>query len=117
MVLARRAGAAGAEVLAALLHDVGHLVAAEDAPQTDGLGVLEHEHVGARFLAELGVARSVCELVLSHVQAKRYLARRKSGYYVSLSEASRGTLAFQGGAAARRVFRPQAPELPPGVRA
>lgn len=95
--LARRAGACGAEVLAALLHDVGHLVAEAGAPQMAGLGVLEHEHVGARFLAERGVARPVCELVQSHVQAKRYLARRKPGYYVSLSEASQGTLAFQGG--------------------
>ena len=95
--LARRGRASGAEVLAALLHDVGHLVAADDAPQMAGLGVLEHEHIGAEFLAQHGVARAICELVRSHVAAKRYLSRRKAGYYAALSEASRGTLAFQGG--------------------
>ena len=94
---ARRAGARGAEVLAALLHDIGHLVASADAPQMAGLGVLEHEHIGAGFLREQGVAPAICELVRGHVAAKRYLARRKAGYYAALSEASRGTLAFQGG--------------------
>lgn len=95
--LARRAGASGAEVLASLLHDVGHLVGGDDVPQMAGLGVLEHETIGARFLRELGVAPRVCSLVGSHVDAKRYLARRKPGYRGALSEASRGTLAFQGG--------------------
>lgn len=95
--LARRAGASGAEVLAALLHDIGHLVGAPDAPQVAGLGVMAHESIGARFLSELGVAPMICSLVSSHVAAKRYLARRKAGYYAALSQASRGTLAFQGG--------------------
>jgi 2-amino-1-hydroxyethylphosphonate dioxygenase (glycine-forming) len=95
--LARRAGANGAEVLAGLLHDIGHLVGGDDAPQMAGLGVLEHESIGARFLSELGVAPLVCSLVSGHVAAKRYLARRKTGYRGALSEASRGTLAFQGG--------------------
>lgn len=95
--LARRASASGAEVLAALLHDIGHLIAGPHALQMDGLGVLEHELIGARFLSEHGVDAQVCALVNSHVAAKRYLARRKPGYHASLSEASRGTLAFQGG--------------------
>ena len=32
-----------------------------------------------------------------HVQAKRYLTLRESGYYERLSEASRRTLEYQGG--------------------
>jgi predicted HD phosphohydrolase len=85
------------EVLAALFHDVGHLIAAPDAPQMAGLGVVDHEGIGARALAELGFDADVCELVRSHVEAKRYLAKRKRGYLERLSEASLGTLRFQGG--------------------
>jgi putative nucleotidyltransferase with HDIG domain len=95
--LASDAHASGPEVLAGLLHDIGHLVADREAPQMAGLGVLDHEHIGARYLAQLGVRDSVCKLVAAHVSAKRYLALRKAGYYAALSEASRGTLAFQGG--------------------
>jgi len=95
--LAARGQATGAEVLAALFHDVGHLVAPPGAAEMDGLGIVEHEHIGARWLADLGVRAEVCALVASHVEAKRYLALRKRGYHALLSEASRGTLRFQGG--------------------
>ncbi|MET0384863.1 MAG: HD domain-containing protein [Polyangiales bacterium] len=95
--LGSRARAAEHEILAALLHDIGHLIAPDSAPQMDGLGVVDHEHLGAAFLGALGVDASVCMLVASHVTAKRYLALRKPGYYAALSSASRGTLAFQGG--------------------
>jgi predicted HD phosphohydrolase len=95
--LAVQAKAKGAEVLAALFHDIGHLVAPLGAAEMDGLGVVDHEHIGARWLAELGVHEAVCALIASHVEAKRYLALRKQGYYELLSEASRGTLRFQGG--------------------
>ena len=63
----------------------------------DGLGIVEHEHLGARWLADLGFKPDVCALVASHVEAKRYLAFKKKGYYDALSEASKGTLRFQGG--------------------
>jgi 2-amino-1-hydroxyethylphosphonate dioxygenase (glycine-forming) len=95
--LARAANAAPEEVLAALFHDIGHLVAPAGSREMDGLGIMLHEHLGAKWLAELGFKPSVCALVASHVDAKRYLAQRKAGYYAALSEASRGTLAFQGG--------------------
>jgi predicted HD phosphohydrolase len=68
--LARRARASGAEVLAGLLHDIGHLVAAADAPQIAGLGVLEHDEAGKR--SDLDVpGLSAC--------AARCLRRRASG--------------------------------------
>ena len=63
----------------------------------DGLGIVNHEGIGAAFLAQLGFAPAMCRLVGSHVEAKRYLACRKAGYLARLSDASRGTLAFQGG--------------------
>jgi 2-amino-1-hydroxyethylphosphonate dioxygenase (glycine-forming) len=95
--LARGASAAPAEVVAALFHDIGHLVAPAGTREMDGLGIVEHEEIGARWLAGLGFKPEVCALVASHVAAKRYLALRKAGYHAALSAASRGTLTFQGG--------------------
>ena len=95
--LAKSAGADDALVLAAFFHDIGHLCAQADAPQMDGLGVIEHEHIGAAHLKSLGFSDRVTEGVASHVAAKRYLCCRKPGYYAKLSEASKGTLEFQGG--------------------
>lgn len=94
---ARRAGACDEDVLAALLHDIGHLCAPPDAPQMDGLGVLRHEHIGADFLAERGFSSVVCALVRRHVDAKRFLVSRRTGYRKRLSLASRRTLDHQGG--------------------
>jgi phosphonate degradation associated HDIG domain protein len=95
--LAREAGARDALVVAALLHDVGHLCAAQDAPRMAGLGVLEHEHVGGEYLRARGFSDEVCRLIAGHVAAKRYLVRTRAAYAANLSEASRGTLAYQGG--------------------
>jgi len=95
--LAQAAHASPSEVLAALFHDIGHLVAPEGAAEMAGLGIVDHEGIGSTWLAALGFDSSVCALVRAHVDAKRYLALRKPGYYARLSEASRGTLRFQGG--------------------
>jgi 2-aminoethylphosphonate dioxygenase len=95
--LAERAGADEAEILGVLLHDLGHLCAEPDAAQMDGLGVLNHEEIGAAFLEERGFGAVVCALVRCHVDAKRYLVTKNAHYRNSLSAASRGTLAFQGG--------------------
>jgi predicted HD phosphohydrolase len=96
--LARAANASPHEVLAALLHDIGHLCAGPDAASMDGLGVVRHEAIGADHLAALGFAASVTELVRGHVAAKRYLVGSDAAYAARLSEASRGTLRHQGGA-------------------
>jgi phosphonate degradation associated HDIG domain protein len=95
--LARQSGARDALVVAALLHDVGHLCAAQDAPRMAELGVLEHERIGGEYLRVRGFADEVCELIAGHVAAKRYLVRTRAAYAANLSEASRGTLVFQGG--------------------
>lgn len=83
-------------VLAALFHDVGHLVD-KNAPQMDGLGVVDHEKIGGAFLRQHGCSPRMATLVASHVEAKRYLCHRKPDYSKRLSEASLGTLAWQGG--------------------
>ena len=91
-----QSGARNEVVLAALFHDIGHLIAS-DAPQMEGLGVLEHERLGAEWLKALGFSETVTRLVHSHVQAKRYLCSRNPQYAARLSRASTGTLAWQGG--------------------
>ena len=83
-------------VLAALLHDIGHLIDT-NAEQMDGLGARSHEEIGARFLKEMGFSAETQLLVQSHVDAKRYLCRHNPRYWTQLSSASRATLNWQGG--------------------
>ena len=83
-------------VLAALFHDIGHLCE-QGAPQMAGLGVVDHEEIGATFLLKNGLSKRIANLVRSHVRAKRYLCYRKPDYYERLSSASKGTLEWQGG--------------------
>lgn len=105
--LARSANASADAVVAALLHDVGHLCAAPDAPRMGGEGVMRHEEIGADYLEALGFRDSVTRLVRGHVAAKRYLVSRDPSYRERLSDASRLTLRHQGGAmspAERQAF-------------
>lgn len=93
---ARKAGASDEAVIASLVHDIGHLLDPE-APSMAGLGVIDHERLGADYLRALGFSETVARLVEGHVQAKRYLTFAKPAYAARLSEASKGTLAWQGG--------------------
>jgi len=83
-------------VLATFFHDIGHLCA-EGAENMGGYGVVSHERLGADYLREAGFSERLARLVEYHVQAKRYLTLREPGYFERLSEASRRTLAYQGG--------------------
>jgi 2-amino-1-hydroxyethylphosphonate dioxygenase (glycine-forming) len=85
-------------VLAAFLHDIGHI--AEKASEENSMnsyGIRDHEAIGASFLEDRGFSFRITRLVASHVAAKRYLTLREPGYYNKLSEASKRTLEFQGG--------------------
>lgn len=86
-------------VAAALLHDVGHLLAAaEDEPAVTAYGARDHERVGAEWLYRQGFPRRLADLVAGHVAAKRYLVATDPSYAQRLSGASRITLEqFQGG--------------------
>ena len=85
-------------VLAAFLHDIGHLLPVHDeADSMDGFGNIDHEKIGAYYLRQLGFSTKLCSLIASHVNAKRYLTFKYSDYYNKLSEASKRTLEFQGG--------------------
>lgn len=84
-------------IIAALLHDLGHLFPINPEEAMDGLGHLSHEKVGANFLRQHGFPEKVAALIEGHVAAKRYLTYAEPNYYAQLSDASRRTLAFQGG--------------------
>ncbi|WP_374572092.1 phosphonate degradation HD-domain oxygenase [Phenylobacterium sp.] len=93
---ARLDGADDALVIAALLHDIGHLMQklGEDAADR-GLDD-RHEDIGAGYLAR-AFGPEVTEPIRLHVAAKRYLAAREPGYFEQLSRASVQSLALQGG--------------------
>jgi gamma-butyrobetaine dioxygenase len=87
--LAEAAGAQGALVAAALLHDIGHLLG-EDEDED------RHGESGAQWLSQwFGAA--VTEPVRLHVPAKRYLCAADADYFGLLSAESVRTLSLQGG--------------------
>ena len=97
--------------VAALLHDIGQFVPGKDlisltggraenlggAATTESVGRVGHDILGGRFLLSLGFSSKIARLVASHVEAKRYLCAIDSGYYDKLSDASKKSLAYQGG--------------------
>jgi len=93
---AREESAPPSLVVAALLHDVGHLV--EDVPDdlADWNSDSHHEEAGARWLAQR-FPPDVFEPVRLHVAAKRYLCATDANYVAMLSHASVVTLQLQGG--------------------
>ena len=92
-VLAQAEGCTPSLIIAALLHDVGHLFEAEaDVVRSDH----RHEVAGAAALAGL-FGPDVCAPIALHVAAKRWLCLRSPGYLDALSAASKRSLELQGG--------------------
>jgi [1-hydroxy-2-(trimethylamino)ethyl]phosphonate dioxygenase len=93
---AQAAAAPPALVVAALLHDIGHLV--EEVPDdlADWTRDAVHERVGGQWLARR-FPPEVSEPVRLHVPAKRYLLATDREYFAKLSPASVVTLKLQGG--------------------
>ena len=94
---AELAGADGSQIVAALLHDIGHYK--NEIPETSLAKGIDnfHEEAGANFLEDY-FPISVVEPIRQHVAAKRYLCAVKSDYLERLSPASLHTLSLQGGA-------------------
>lgn len=109
--LASAEGAADELVLAALLHDVGHLLSLRDGSSTRGTDAdsalsvgdrpgdrpdLQHEARGARWLAAL-FPPAVTGPIALHVAAKRFICATEPDHLAVLSAGSRVSLARQGG--------------------
>jgi phosphonate degradation associated HDIG domain protein len=81
-------------IVAALLHDIGHLLGGDVHAE---IGVIDHDRSCVEWLKQRGFSARLVALVSGHVNAKRYLVAAREGYYGRLSEASKKTLALQGG--------------------
>lgn len=93
---ARAQGLAASVVVAALLHDIGHMVhTLGDHPAA--LGVDDrHEAIGADWLTRY-FGPEVTEPIRLHVAAKRYLCTVEQHYFDKLSRDSVESLLLQGG--------------------
>jgi phosphonate degradation associated HDIG domain protein len=94
--LAKEAGAEQHLLVAALVHDIGHLMhgLAEDIAQRNLDG--KHELIGEAWLHSR-FGPQVSEPVRLHVDAKRYLSFIEPSYLAQLSPASLLSLKLQGG--------------------
>ena len=81
-------------IVAALLHDIGHLIPNEN---TTPQGNIDHDELGAAYLHTMNFPHSITHLIANHVEAKRYLVTTQPDYKSNLSTASLITLEHQGG--------------------
>lgn len=93
--LAEEDGAAPTLIVAALLHDVGHMLHGLD-PHGGRRGVDDRHEVTGAALIGRWFGPEVTEPIRLHVPAKRYLCAVEPGYYDTLSPVSRHTLELQG---------------------
>ncbi|WP_417848447.1 phosphonate degradation HD-domain oxygenase [Thalassoglobus sp.] len=94
--LAEEENASPELIVAALLHDLGHLLhnLPENAPDQ---GIDDHhENLGYRFACQL-FPQAVTEPIRMHVVAKRYLCAIEPDYFSTLSQPSVVSLGLQGG--------------------
>jgi [1-hydroxy-2-(trimethylamino)ethyl]phosphonate dioxygenase len=94
--LAVEAGDPPSLVIAALMHDIGHLVGKGDEGLAEKGIDARHEASGAVALEQV-FGKAVAEPVRLHVDAKRYLCFAEAGYWESLSQGSKTSLRVQGG--------------------
>jgi predicted HD phosphohydrolase len=100
-------------IVAALLHDLGHMLGAnsqrpifsmqaegdgesQDPDQTPPITDDLHQYIALPFLRGV-FGDAVLEPIKLHVEAKRYLCATDSTYWESLSPASKHSLVLQGG--------------------
>lgn len=93
--LAEQAGASPSLIAAALLHDLGHLMAPRTEARTAAIDDV-HQYLAIPFLRGV-FDEAVLAPIRLHVDAKRYLCHVDPHYAASLSPASQRSLALQGG--------------------
>ena len=97
-------------ILAALFHDIGHLIQMDYKDDSNNhtsivkkletmgnYGIKNHEKVGAEFLRNNNINYPIPELVENHVKVKKYRTYKDKEYFKKLSPASLKTLEYQGG--------------------
>lgn len=94
--LAEQQAAPASLVLAAWLHDIGHMQHRDAAAAVNEGRDDAHEALGSKFL-ERWFGPEVAQPVRLHVDAKRCLCATEPGYWEQLSPLSRRTLEIQGG--------------------
>ena len=93
---ARQSGSTDAQIVAALLHDVGHLLHQQGEDVADHGVDTRHEELADRMLAD-HLPAAVTEPIRLHVAAKRYLCFTDPVYLDALSPSSVLSLGLQGG--------------------
>ena len=93
---ATTANSEDALIVAALLHDVGHLLHSDDEDAAEHGLDTRHEKLGVFYLAP-HLPASVTEPIRLHVGAKRYLCAVDREYLKALSPSSLLSLGLQGG--------------------
>ena len=93
---AEQSGALPPLIVAALLHDIGHLLHRDGAAAIAAGDDDQHETIGATYLSRWFGPETTMPIALQ-VQAKRYLCRVEAGYHGLLSEGSKRSLALRGG--------------------
>jgi gamma-butyrobetaine dioxygenase len=99
-------GCSDALVVAALLHDIGHVIGRDEGESGAADALMHdrdahHDSAGARWLS-CWFGPDVTEPVRLHVAAKRYLVSTERDYAARLSAASAHTLRLQGGPMSRQ---------------
>ena len=116
--LAASNGADDATVVAALLHDIGQFLDADQAASVSGAAVVDmrgaavsntgkpdsgsvgragHDTIGAAYLSQEGFPEKVCALVVRMLLRRGSCVLLRPGYRDGLSEASKQSLQMQGG--------------------
>ena len=112
--LAEQAAASDELIVAALLHDLGHLIQRDARGELDPAIDDAHQYIALPFLRRW-YGPGVLEPIKLHVDAKRYLCAVEPGYLERLSVGSQHSLHLQGGPfdpvqASRFIQRPYAAE-------
>lgn len=96
-LLAEREGASDEQILAALLHDIGHILAEDKLPASNDENLDDgHENRAYQWLCE-HFGKAIADPIRLHVAAKRYLCTVTPEYSQTLSPTSYKSYLDQGG--------------------